>query len=148
MSRRVLGVSSRLHEEISTLADEIGLPMTVVLDNLMARAKEIDWEVAKLDYVKPSWANIRKVVDDYRKKFPDADDLKLSQMTGFSVAQVETVTHSAHKRCIAYMRRGGKKVEMPKQCAVSPAFANRIWEQFFSGARVPKGERYLFEKKR
>lgn len=147
MSRKVLGVSKQLHEELETLAKEQGLPMTVVLEALIHN-HSVDWAAIKTDYAsrKPTWANIRKRVEDYRVKFPEAPDEQLAALTGFSVAQVETVTHSAHRRCISYLK--SKSVKPTKhaasKCAVSESFIQRIWDQLYADRKIPKSELYLF----
>ena len=145
----MVGVSATLHEDLRQLSETIGLPVTVMLETWLERCSEIDWESIKKDYElrKPTWQNIRRKVQEYQSKYPDADDKKLSEMTGYSLAQVETATHSAHKRCLAYMKTNPrcKEKRIAEACGVSPAFAKRIYEQFHNGAKVPKAERYLFK---
>lgn len=147
-NRKMLGVSTQLHKDVNELAENVGLPMTVVIETLMHNSDDIDWETAKRDYEhrKPTWQNIRRIVQEYQAKYPDVDDAKLSELTGFSVAQVETATHSAHKRCIACMQQNPryKDKQVAEECKVSPAFATRIYKQFHEGAKVPKAEKYLF----
>lgn len=144
----MIGVSTALHKNLSELAENVGVPMTVIMEHWLQHCSEQDWEQVQKDYElrKPTWQNIRRLVQQYQGKFPDADDAKLSELTGFSLAQVETATHSAHKRCIAFMKSNSrcKHKTIAEKCGVSPAFAKRIYEQFHNGARVPKAERYLF----
>lgn len=123
--------------------------MTIVLESLVDLEDKVEWKTIRSEYerVKPTWQNIRRIVQEYQRKYPDADDTKLSELTGFSVPQIETVTHSAHKRCLAYMLEHprAQHIKISKECGVSQAFASRIYKQLREGAKIPKGERYLFE---
>lgn len=147
-NRKMIGVSTQTHDRLSELSKLVGIPMTVIIENWLESHSELDWEALKREYerAKPTWQNIRRIVQEYQTKYPDADDAKLSELTGFSVAQVETATHSAHKRCIACMQNNAryKAKRVAEECKVSLAFATRIHEQFHNGAKVPKAERYLF----
>lgn len=147
MSRKVLGVSQVLHSELEALAKQQELPMTVVMEALIHN-NTVDWSAIKADYAerKPTWANIRKRVEEYRVKFPEAPDEQLAALTGFSIPQVETVTHSAHKRCISYLK--SKHIKPTKhaagKCGVSESFIKRIYEQMYNDRKIPKSETYLF----
>lgn len=147
--RKMLALPERVHAQLKSLADDKGLPMSVLVENLVGHSELIPWEDIQRSYelAKPTWANIRRIVQEYQVKFPQASDGELVDMTGFTLAQVETVTHSAHKRCIAYMKKYPKRdfTRVAKDCSVSNNFAGRIYEQFHNGAKIPKRERYLFE---
>lgn len=149
MARRVLGVSSRLHENLQEISNNTGLPMTVILETLLTKVNEVDWKRVKEEWSenRPTWKNIRRMVEEYQKKFPDADDKKLSELTGFSVAQVEVITHSAHRRCLREIAKNPKI--KPRQLAraanVSDRFAMRIWQQAQGVTKIPKQEEYLWD---
>lgn len=149
MSRKVLGVSESLHKEFDDLAKKVNLPMTVVLETLVHHTDGIDWKATAAAYElrKPSWANIKRIVQDYQGKFPESTDSQLAALTGFSIAQVETVTHTAHKRVILEFNKNKrlKAKGLAVKAGVSERFANRILEQINNGAKVPKSERYLYE---
>lgn len=149
MSRRMLGVSESLHKDISDLAQTAGVPMTVVLETLLHKAEDLDWAEVKKNYQdnKPSWKNIRKTVLEYQEKFPDADDKKLADLTGYSVAQVEVITHSAHKRCLRHLmeKQRVKPDALAKAAGVSAKFAKRIWEQAQGVSKIPPQEKYLWD---
>lgn len=149
MSRRMLGVSDSLHKDISDLAQKAGVPMTVVLETLVHKSDGIDWKAVKENYQdnKPSWKNIRKTVLEYQEKFPEADDKKLADLTGFSVAQVEVITHSAHKRCLRLLheKQRIKPDQLSKAAGVSAKFAKRIWEQAQGVSKIPPQEKYMWD---
>lgn len=148
MSRKMIGVGQGLHDSLSALAKKHSLPMTVVLETLVMRADEFEWDGIKTHYDnnKPTWKNMRKLVDEYRERFPQATDEKLSEMTGFSVAQVETLTHSAHKRCMRILLDSPKTKPkaLATQAKVSEKFAMRIWQQSQGVTKIPSVERYLW----
>lgn len=148
MARRVLGVSSQLHESLQEVSANTGVPMTVILETLLSKVDEVDWGKVKEEWLRnrPTWKNIRRVVEEYRKKFPDADDKKLSELTGFSVAQVEVITHSAHKRCLQELTRNPniKPRQLARAAGVSDKFAMRIWQQARGITKIPKQEEYLW----
>lgn len=147
MSRKVLGVSKDLHAELESMAKQLELPMTVVLEALIHN-NTVDWPAIKLSYAerKPTWANIRRRVEEYRLKFPEAPDEQLAALSGFSIGQVETITHSAHRRCISYLK--SKHIKPTKhaaaKCNVSESFIQRIHEQMYGDRKIPKSEQYLF----
>ncbi len=149
MSRKVLGVSTNLHKELEDLAKKVSLPMTVVLETLLHHTEHIDWkaEAAAYELRKPSWSNIKRIVQEYQGKFPGSTDEQLAALTGFSIAQVETVTHTAHKRVIAEFNKNKrlKAKGLSEKAKVSERFANRILEQLVNGAKIPKSEKYLYE---
>ena len=148
MARKALGISEDLHKRINQIAADEKLPMTVVLESLLDQSGQVNWDSVRASHerIKPTWANIRRVVEEYQVKFPQATDQKLSELSGYSIKQVETVTHSAHKRCIEMMKRGPRfqPKRIAEDCNVSPKFAERIYEQFHKGAKIPKNEEYLF----
>src|SRR5690606_8004352 len=96
---------------------------------------------------RPTWKNIRRMVEEYRKKFPDADDKKLSELTGFSVAQVEVITHSAHRRCLQEIVKNPKikPQQLARAADVSDKFAMRIWQQARGIIKISKQEEYLWD---
>ena len=149
MKRSVIGVSAELHAKLRDLSKTVGVPLTKMLEHWVDHCSEQQWDLVKEDYEnnKPSWKNIRKTVKEYMEKYPDADDKRLSELTGFSTRQVETITQSAHKRCIAYMR--GNTVKDPntvsEQCNVSIKFATRMCKQFESKQKIPKSEEHLWQ---
>lgn len=149
MSRKMIGVSEGLHTELSTVATAKGVPMTLVLETLLNKVEEIDWAIVKENYQnhKPSWKNIRKSVLEYQEKNPKADDKKLSELTGFSIAQVEVITHSAHKRCLRHLmeKQRVKPDALAKAAGVSAKFAKRIWEQAQGVSKIPPQELYLWD---
>lgn len=149
--RKVIGVSEDLHEKISGLAKSTGLPMTVLIDYWVDNFSEQDWDSVKQQHEgsKPTWSNMRDVIQDYQSKYPDADDKKLSELSGYSIAQVETITHTAHKRVLAYMKKSRSKPEkIADQCGVSVRFVKRI-QGIVQGTKKPsKNEAYLFEVKK
>ena len=148
MSRKMIGVGTGLHESLASLAKKHSLPMTVILETMVMRAEEFEWESIKKHYDnnKPTWTNMRKVVDEYKLKYPQATDEKLSEMTGFSLAQVETLTHSAHKRCMRILVRQPRiqPKTLATQAKVSEKFAKRIWDQAQGVSKIPKTEEYLW----
>ena len=148
MSRKMIGVGNGLHESLAALAKKHSVPMTVVLENLVAHADELDWGSIKTEYDnnKPTWKNMRKLVEEYRQKFPEASDEKLSELTGFSLAQVETLTHSAHKRCMRILVRQPKvkPKTLATQANVSEKFAMRLWQQAQGVVKIPGAEQYLW----
>lgn len=148
MSRKMIGVSDHLHQHLSEVARASGVPMTVVLSTLIDMADQVDWKSIKESYLetKPTWKNIRKTIEEYQERYPKADDTRLAELTGFSVAQVETVTHTAHKRCLAAIKDQPKvKPEaLAKKAGVSSKFAKRIWEQAQGVSRIPHQEQYLW----
>lgn len=148
MARRVLGVSSRLHENLQEVSVNTGVPMTVILETLLSKVDEVDWKKVKDEWSRnrPTWKNIRRMVEEYRKKFPDADDKKLSELTGFSVAQVEVITHSAHRRCLQEIIKNPKikPRQLAQAAGVSDKFAMRIWQQARGVTKIPKQEEYLW----
>ena len=149
MSRRMLGVSDRLHAELSELSKAKGVPMTVILETMLTRMDDVDWKQVKASYneAKPTWKNIRRSIEEYRDKFPTASDQKLADLTGFSVAQVEVVTHSAHRRCLAILleNKKAKPDYIAKHAEVSQKFALRIWQQSHGVSKVPQQEQYLWK---
>lgn len=148
MSRKMIGVSESLHTDLSEIAKAAGVPMTLVLETLLAKADEVSWPEVKSTYQenKPSWKNIRKSIVEYREKYPDADDAQLAAYTGYSVNQVEVITHSAHKRCLtALAKKQMKPDQLAKTSKVSAKFAKRIWDQYMGVARIPAQELYLWD---
>lgn len=149
MSRKMIGVSENLHQELSDVAQDKGVPMTVVLETLLGKVKDINWTEVKENYQnhKPSWKNIRKKVLEYKEQYPQADDRKLADLTGFSVAQVEVITHSAHKRCLSVLHEKPKTKPdaLAKTAKVSAKFAKRIWEQAQGVSRIPAQEAYMWD---
>lgn len=149
MSRKMIGVSESLHKGLHDLAKEKGLPVTVMLEHMLGHMWEIDWTQVRKDYEtkKPTWNNIRRIVQEYQVKYPDADDKKLSELTGYSLSQVETVTHTAHRRCIQYMINNPrcKEKRIAEECNVSEKFARRIYGHFKTGENIPKAEAYLYD---
>jgi hypothetical protein len=149
MSRKMVGVSEGLHTELSEAAKAAGVPMTLVLETLLNKFGEVEWSTVKENYQnhKPSWKNIRKSVLEYREKNPKADDKKLSELTGFSIAQVEVITHSAHKRCLRHLadKPKVKPDALAKAGGVSAKFAKRIWEQAQGVSKIPPQELYLWD---
>lgn len=152
MSRAVIGVSESLHSDLKKLAKTAGIPITVMLAHWHDNCSEQDWEQVKADYnkVKPTWKNIKKNVQEYQKQYPEADDKRLSELTGYSIAQVETITHTAHKRTLAYMKRSpqSKPERISKECSVSVRFATRLYDVVKGEKQPTKAEAYLFEEKK
>lgn len=148
MSRKMIGVSEALHEELARVAKSAGVPMTLVIETLLKEEGDINWALVKEEYQnhKPSWKNIRKSILDYQEKFPEAPDAQLADFTGYSIAQVEVITHSAHKRCLAILaKKSVKPLVLSKDAAVSAKFAKRIWDQFMGVAKIPAQELYLWD---
>lgn len=148
MSRKNIGVSEELHTSLKDFSKDIGLPLTVILEYWLSTCSEADWDSVKKRYdeTKPTWSNMRKVIQEYQRDYPDADDKKLSELTGFSIAQVETLTHTAHKRviayCMQYRTRGQSRVA--KDCNVSERFAGRIMKVLSGEQKPTKYEKGLF----
>lgn len=149
MTRAVIGVSKELHSGLKELSREAGIPLTKILEHWLENCSGQNWQTIKKDYDnnKPSWKNIRETVKGYAEKYPDASDEELVQMSGFSKRQVETVTLSAHKRCIAYIRANPTcNIDIvEKECDVSKRFATRIMKQFTGDAPKPKSEEHLWQ---
>lgn len=147
--RKVVGVSKELHRKLNDLSDELKLPMTVILEAFTDNAEAINWDNIREHYErnKPNWENIRRIVKGYQESDPTLTDQQLSELTGFSLKQVETVTHSAHKRCITYLKKNPKaKIKgVAKACSVSEQFAKRIYNQMYNEAKIPRAERYLHD---
>lgn len=146
--RKVIGVSPELHLKIQNVSEKEKLPMTVVMEQLLDMADQVDWEEVREEYRrnKPTWDNIRSLVKEYLEKNPKASDEMLSRLTGFSLRQIETVTHSAHRRCIRFFRKGGTLKNCPEKCNVSPAFAKRIYGMIRGRNKIPRSEKYLFNE--
>lgn len=148
MSRKMIGVGVGLHDSLSALAKKHSLPMTVILDTLVMRADEFEWGDIKKHYDnnKPTWTNMRKAIEEYKLKYPQVTDEKLVELTGFSISQVETLTHSAHKRCMRVMVRQPKikPKALATQASVSEKFAKRLWDQSQGVGKIPKAEEYLW----
>lgn len=152
MTRRMIGLSDCLHTELNDAARECGVPMTIMIGALLGVRDQVDWKAIKASYNenKPTWKNIRKRVDEYQTRYPDADDKKLSELTGYSLLQVEVVTYSAHKRCLELMRADPHNCPLPAEIAkaakVSEKFALRMWQQFHGATKIPQAEQFLWSQ--
>lgn len=149
MNRKTLGLPPHLHKGLRDLSTEVGVPITIMLEHWLNTCSEQDWETLREDYNKrkPTWKNIRRIVKEYAEKYPAATDAELANLTGYSLRQVETITLSAHKRCLDYLEEhpNAADITLSKDCNVSMAFAALIKEKLSGERRVPKSERHLFE---
>jgi hypothetical protein len=147
VSRTIIGVSKELHQRIKDLSTEVSLPMTIILEHLMDDADKRDWSIIRKSYdaSKPTWANIKSSVEEYRKKHPNSTDQHIVDHTGYSIAQVETITHTAHKRCIAILKTKGGS-DLHEKANVSKRFARRMIECYKGDRKPPKTEEYLYEQ--
>lgn len=148
MSRSVIGVSVDLHKKLRGVSAEAGVPLTIVLEYWVDNCSDADWGIIKNNYeaTKPTWKNIRKFVNEYLKKNPDATDTEIVNHTGYSLAQVETITHTAHKRSINGYRSGIEPELLAKKADVSVKFAIRIIDCIEGRHKIPKDEQYLFKQ--
>ena len=148
MKRKMVGMSPGIHDDLQSIANDVGIPMTAVLEALLSQHENVQWEEVKKSYDlrKPTWQNIKRLVREYREKYPHATNQKLCELTGFSLAQIETVTHTAHKRCIKYMQDHprAKPRRIAQECNVSEAFARRVYSHYTGEQECPKSERYLY----
>lgn len=149
IDRKAMNVSEGLHSDLKTWSENTGLPMTVIIETLLLQADSVDWEAVKKTYSgqRPTWKNIRSTIEKYTEDDPTLTDEDLVNLTGYSLAQVETVTHTAHKRCLAILMksRGLKPKSLSVKAGVSEKFAKRIWEQQQGVSRIPKQEQYLWD---
>ena len=152
MSRAVIGVSEGLHSDIKALAKTAGIPITVMLAHWVENCSEQDWGAVRESYdgVKPTWGNIKKQVQEYQKTHPEADDKRIAELTGYSLAQIETITLTAHRRALAYMKKSpqSKPERIAKECVVSVRFATRLYEINRGEKKPSKHEAHLFEEKK
>ena len=147
MSRSVIGVSVELHGKLRNLAKDAGIPLTIVLEHWVDNCHEQDWVTIKKSYdaTKPTWKNIRFLVKEYVKRNPDASDADIVDYTGYSLAQVETITHTAHKRCLLAIEGGITDVaKLAHLSNVSVNFARRILSCHAGEQKIPKEEAYLY----
>lgn len=148
MTRRMIGLSDSLHMELNDASKECGVPMTIMIGALLLVRDQVDWKAVKANYLdnKPTWKNIRKKIDEYRGRFPEADDKKLAELTGYSILQVEVVTYSAHKRCLEVLNKNpqAKPDAIQSAAKVSSKFALRIWQQFHGVTKIPQAEKFLW----
>lgn len=146
--RKTLGLPPHLHKGLKDLSDEAGIPITIIIEHWLQNFSEQDWSSLREDYNKrkPTWRNIRRIVREYMEKYPEAKDSELASLTGYSLRQVETITLSAHKRCLDYLEEHPKAPPnvVSKDCNVSIAFATLIQEKLNGDRRIPKSERHLF----
>ena len=121
--------------------------MTVILGHFLSIQDQVDWDKVRDQYqnTRPSWDNIKRQVREYQEKYPNATDKRLADLTGFTLGQVETVTHTSHKRCLKFFKRSGSVKQCAKSCGVTPVFARRIKDQLNGKRRIPRSERYLFQ---
>ena len=149
MKRKMVGMSEGIHDDLQSISNDVGIPMTAVLEALLSQHENVQWQEVKKSYDvrKPTWQNIKRLVKEYRGKYPNATDQKLSELTGFSIRQIETVTHTAHKRCIGYMQEHpkAKPKRIAQECDVSEAFARRVYSHYTGEQECPKSERYLYK---
>lgn len=149
MARKMVGMSPGIHDDLQSIANDVGIPMTAVLEALLSQHENVQWEEVKKSYDirKPTWQNIKRLVKEYQEKYPGASCQKLCELTGFSIAQVETVTHTAHKRCIKFMQEHpkAKPKRIAAECSVSETFARRVYSHYTGEQECPKSERYLYK---
>lgn len=146
--RKMLGMTEALHMELKNLSESKRVPMTVVLEALLSKADDIDWKSVEKGYKseKLTWTKMRQVVSEYQKKYPDITDEDLVQFTGFSLAQVETLTHTAHKRVLEVMKdRRLKPATIADKASVSERFALRMWQMREGIKEVPKQEQHIWD---
>lgn len=146
--RKMLGMTEALHTELKNLSEAKRVPMTVVLETLLQHAGDIDWKTVAKEYKdeKPTWTKMRQVVNEYQRKFPQISDEDLVQFTGYSLAQVETLTHTAHKRVLEVMRdRRLKPKAIAEKAGVSERFALRMWQQREGLKEIPKQEQHIWD---
>ena len=149
--RRNVGFSPRDYESIAAAAQKNGVPMTQMIIHLVEHIDDfkIDWKAVRTasKELRASWAERVARVHEYQGMDPEADDEKLSTYTGYSLATVEAITHTAHKRALRYIKRN-KEIDaatLSKKAAVSLKMADRVLGQYRGTKKVPLNERYLFE---
>lgn len=146
--RKMLGMTEALHTELKSLAESKRVPMTVVLETLLAHSDDIDWKSVEKNHKseKLTWTKMRTTVSEYQAKYPNITDEDLVQFTGYSLAQVETLTFTAHKRVLEVMRdKRLKPATIAEKASVSERFALRMWQIREGLKEVPKQEQHIWD---
>lgn len=147
--RKLVGMSTDLHGELARLSEVERLPMTTLIQAMLDRASEIDWEPIRVDYKRNrlTWPNMRRRIEEYQAANPDISDVELQALTGFSIVQVETITYTAHKRALAALIKSPhlSSADLAKASKTSLTFAKRIWDQAHGEKKVTKSEEFLWD---
>lgn len=146
--RKMIGLSSQLHESLKAFCASKKISMTTAIDALITQDPAIDWAAAKKDAKlrTPTFNNVRRSIAEYLEKYPTADALTISRFTGFSHYQCRVVMHEANKECIALMNTNPhiNFREMATQANVSEKFAIRMLGQKRGEVKIPQQEQYLW----
>lgn len=147
--RKLVGMSVDLHGELSRLSEVERLPMTTLIQAMLDRAGDIDWEPVRVEYKRNrlTWPNMRRRIEEYQAANPDITDAELQSLTGFSIIQVETITYTAHKRALAALIKNPNlsSAELAKKSNTTLKFAKRIWDQAHGEHKVTKSEEFLWD---
>jgi len=153
---KLINVPIEFHSYMKQLSDDKGVTMIRIIENMVLPFllksdwdKEADWKGEKeaQDDSKPTWTKVVSRIESYMTKYPGADTEKLMSHTGYSKAQVETVTMVAHKRCINYLTDNPEATpkELSTECAVSLGLAKRVAGQYRGDGVITKRERHLYQ---
>jgi len=144
-----VGMSVELHAELSRLSEVERLPMTTLIQAMLDRSGDINWEPIRQEYKRnrPTWPNMRRRIEEYQAQQPGITDAELQSLTGFSIVQVETITYTAHKRALTALIKTPhmSSAELAKASKTSLAFAKRIWDQAHGEKKVTKSEEFLWD---
>lgn len=148
--RRSVGFAANDYETIAALAEERRVPMTQMIMHILeeTRTHKFDWGTVResINSMKISYADRVKRVEEILEKFGEMDDARICEFTGYSLSTVESITHTAQKRCIAVLKRK-KDIDvatLAEKANVSPRMAERVQEQFNGTKKIPEREQYLF----
>lgn len=150
-NRRQLNISKDVYLRLKEKCEKLDIPMTKFIEACVDHFDQlaVDWHMVRTETkaAKPSWNDINKRIEEVREKYPDLDDNGIVEMTGYTLATVEAVTHTAHKRALRLIRKSENidPATLATKANVSRKFSERILAQYRGDKRIPVSERYLFQ---